>query len=111
MLGRLQMDIQPCIDAYSDLSRRIFSKKGIPVDWRGHVKGRYPASELEKAVKKIINGSGLPEDTLLDDGKGRGCRVYVDEPKEIENRADISQIRVRSQEGEQNCGPPSRLSL
>ncbi len=111
MLGRLQMDIQPCIDAYSELSRRIFSEKGFPVDHWGHVKGKYKAPELEEAVKKIIKGSGSPEDTLLDDGKGRGCRVYVDELKEMENRADISQIRVRSQEGEQSCGPSSRLSL
>ena len=111
MLGRLHMDIQPCIDAYSELSRCIFSEKGIPVDWRGHVKGKFKATKLEEAVKEIIKGSGSPEDTLLDDGKGRGCRVYVDEPKELENRADISQIRVRSQEGEQSCGPPSRLSL
>ena len=77
MLGRLQMDIQPCIDAYSELSRGIFSKRGLPVDWRGHVKGRYEASELEDAVKKIVNDSGSPEDAPLNDGKDRGCRVYV----------------------------------
>ncbi|KAL9134141.1 MAG: hypothetical protein Q9175_004673, partial [Cornicularia normoerica] len=81
MLGRLQMDIQPCIDAYSELSRRIFNKAGLPVDLRGHVKGKYKASILEDAIKKIIKDSGSPEDALLDDGKDRGCRVYVVEPK------------------------------
>lgn len=82
MLGRLQMDIQPCIDAYSELSRRIFSTRGLPVDWRGHVNGRYKASELEDAVKEIIRDSGSPEDAPLADGKDRGCRVYVIKAKE-----------------------------
>ena len=75
MLGRLQMDIQPCIDAYSELSSRVFCKAGIPVDWRGKVKGSYSASALEAAVKKIIRDSGLAEDALLDDGEDRSCRV------------------------------------
>ena len=77
MLGRLQMDIQPCIDAYSELSRSIFSKSGLPVNWRGHVKGRYNASDLENAVRKMIRTLGLPEDTPLNDGEDRGSRVYV----------------------------------
>ena len=111
MLGRLQMDVQPCIDAYSELSRRIFSKKGIPVDWRGNINGRYKASELEDAVKKIVKDSGLPEDAPLNDGKDRGCRVYVVDPQELESGVEISQVCVRSQEREQSCGSPSRLSV
>ena len=75
MLGRLQMDIQPCIDAYSELSRRIFCNRGLPVDWRGKVTGRYKASELEDAVRTIIKNSGSSEDAPLNDGKDRGCRV------------------------------------
>lgn len=81
MLGRLQMDIQPCIEAYSELSRGIFRERGLPVDWQGHVKGKYKTSELEDAVKKIVKDSGSPEDAPLDDGKDRGCRVYVVEAK------------------------------
>ncbi|CAF9930839.1 MAG: hypothetical protein ALECFALPRED_004739 [Alectoria fallacina] len=77
MLGRLQMDIQPCIEAYSELSRGIFRERGLPVDWQGHVKGKYKTSELEDAVKKIVKDSGSPEDAPLDDGKDRGCRVFV----------------------------------
>ena len=76
MLGRLQMDIQSCIDAYSELSRDVFSKKGLlPVDKSGNVKGRYKASKLENAIKKIIRDSGTLEDGPFNDGKDRGCRV------------------------------------
>lgn len=77
MLGRLQMDIDECINAYSELSRNIFSKKGLPLDKWGNIKGRYKASELGNAVKTIIRNSGTSEDAPLDDGTDRGCRVYV----------------------------------
>ena len=75
MLGRLQMDIQTCIDAYSELSRDVFSKKSLPVDLRGNVKGRFKASKLEKALKKIIEQSGYPKDAPFNNGKDSGCRV------------------------------------
>lgn len=75
MLGRLQMDIQPCIDAYSKLSRHVFDKKGLPVDWRGRIKGKFEASELESAIKEIVRASGLPDSAVLDDGEDRGCRT------------------------------------
>ena len=75
MLGRLRMDIQPCIDAYSELSRHVFDKKGLPVDWRGRIKGKFKASELESAIKEIVRASGLPDSAVLDDGEDRGCRA------------------------------------
>ena len=52
MLGRLQMDVEDRIDAYSELSRDIFRKKGLPIDWRGRVTGRYKSSELESLSRK-----------------------------------------------------------
>ena len=100
MLGRLQMDIESCIDAYSELSSDIFSKKGLPVDFRGNIKGKYKASELEKAVKRIIKNSGLSEDALLDDGGHRGCRAYVIEFDESDSMSDTLQVCVRSQKRE-----------
>ena len=69
------MDIQPCIDAYSELSRRVFSKKGLPVDLRGRIQGRFKASELENAIKDIVKASDLPVDEPLNDHKDRGCRA------------------------------------
>ena len=75
MLGRLQMGIQQCIDAYSILSKDIFNKKSLPVNWRGEVTGRYKSSEFEKSIKKIITDAESPEDARLNDDKDRGCRV------------------------------------
>ena len=75
MLGRLQMDIQECIDAYSVLSKDIFSKKGLPVNLRGEVTGRYKSSELEKSIKRIVREAKLLEGASLNDGKDRGCRM------------------------------------
>ena len=75
MLGRLQMDIEPCIEAYSKLSCRVFSKKGLPVDLWGRIQGRYKASELEDAIKDIVKASGLSDDEPLNDRKDRGCRA------------------------------------
>ena len=75
MLGRLHMDVDACINAYSMLSKDIFSQKGLPVNWQGEVTGRYKSSELEKSIIKIIGATELPEDALLNDGEDRGCRV------------------------------------
>ena len=75
MLGRLEMDIEPCIEAYSEFSRRVFSRKNLPVDVRGRYKGRYKAAELEGATKDIVKASGLPVDEPLNDRKDRGCRA------------------------------------
>lgn len=75
MLGRLEMDIQPCIDAYSELSRNIFCDKGRSVNWKGNITGKYKASKLEDAVRRIIKDSGSSEEASLDDGRDRGCRV------------------------------------
>lgn len=77
MLGRLQMDVDECIDAYSELSRTVFRKKGFPLDKSGNIKGKYKASELVNAVKTITRNSGTSEDAPLDDGTDRACRVYV----------------------------------
>ena len=76
MLGRLEIEVDGCISAYSELSHKIFKKSSFPLDLKGKVKGKYPATELPNAVKKIIRESGSSEDALLDDGKHRSCHVY-----------------------------------
>ena len=78
MLGRLRMDVEQCIDAYSNLSRKVFSKKSlisIPFSFRGNFRAKYDTSKLAAAVKEIIEESGLDVDTPLNDGEDRGCRV------------------------------------
>jgi hypothetical protein len=75
MLGRLQMSIDECTDAYVTLSEKIFQKQRHRVDWRGRVKGRFDSEELERATKEIVMRQGLDNDALLKDSPDAKCKV------------------------------------
>lgn len=77
MLGRLQMTVDQCIDAYASLSDRIFQKKRHRVKWNGQVQGRFDSDELERCIKEIIVKQGLEEDALLRDSLDARCKVKV----------------------------------
>jgi hypothetical protein len=77
MLGRLKMSIDECIEAYMQLSNRIFQKKRHRVTVRGKIQGRFDSDELEQAVKEVIRGQGLQDDALLKDAPGSTCKVQV----------------------------------
>jgi hypothetical protein len=76
MLGRLEMEIEECIDAYTSMFKTIFGKKGLPVNILGKIKGRFDSLVLEECVKKILKKRELSEAEPLDDGKCR-CKVQV----------------------------------
>ena len=78
MLGRLKMSIDECIDAYLQLSDRIFQKKRHRATVKGKIQGRFDADELERAVKKVIRAQGFQEDALLKDAPETACKVWVD---------------------------------
>ena len=67
MLGRLQMTIDECIDAYTSLSDKVFEKKSHRVGIKGKLQGRFDSAALELAVKNILVSRGLGEDVLLKD--------------------------------------------
>lgn len=75
MLGRLKMSIDECIDAYIQLSDRIFQKKRHRATVKGKIQGRFDSDELERAVKEVIKGQGLQEDALLKDTPDAPCKV------------------------------------
>jgi len=75
MLGRLKMSIDECIDAYLQLSDRIFQKKRHRLTIKGKIQGRFDSEELERAVKEIITKQGLQEDALLKDEPDAACKV------------------------------------
>lgn len=75
MLGRLQMSIDECIDAYLQLSDRIFRKKRHRLTIKGKIQGQFDSEELERAVKEIITKRGLQEDALLKDESDAACKV------------------------------------
>ena len=75
MLGRLQMTVDECIDAYVLLSDRIFQKRRHRVTIKGHVQGRFDSDELEKVIKEIVVKKGLEENALLQDSRDAKCKV------------------------------------
>lgn len=77
MLGRLEMDVDECIAAYSDLAETVFGQKlsSLPFNYKGKVKSRFDSVKLEAAVLKVIKHSGVSERDLFNDGAKRGCRT------------------------------------
>jgi hypothetical protein len=77
MLGRLEMDVDACIDAYSGLAEAVFGDKlkSIPFNWMGRVKARFDSAKLESAIRKVVEDSGTSKETLFNDRTERGCRT------------------------------------
>lgn len=77
MLGRLEMDVDECIAAYSDLAAAVFGEKlsRIPVNIKGNVKPRFDSTKLESAIRKMVTQSGASETHSLNDGTERGYRT------------------------------------
>ena len=81
MLGRLEMDVDECITKYTELMKTVFEKSQTPINWKGHIKGRFDSKVLEDAIKQTITDRGLQISEPLNDGrdarfgKDRGCRV------------------------------------
>jgi hypothetical protein len=76
MLGRLEMNIDDCIAAYTSLSDRIFTKKRYRIKIDGKVQGRFDTAELERAIKDVIRRQGLLEDELLKQPDAGRCKAY-----------------------------------
>ena len=76
MLGRLEMDVDQCITAYSGLAAAVFGEKlsSFPVNKKGKVKTRFDSAKLKSAIRKVVEQSGVSETDLLNDGTERGCR-------------------------------------
>lgn len=76
MLGRLEMDVDECITAYTGMFKTIFEKKGLPVHmWSGKVKGRFDSAVLEESIRKIVTERKLSETEPFNDGKERPCKT------------------------------------
>lgn len=77
MLSRLEMDVDECIMAYSELAATVFSEKlnRIPFNIAGKIQAHFDSVKLERAIRKVIAQSGAAETDLLNDGPERGCRT------------------------------------
>ncbi|KAH0593772.1 hypothetical protein MHUMG1_08523 [Metarhizium humberi] len=77
MLGRLEMTVDEAIDAYKDLSPKIFVHIHHRITWRGQVQGRFDHEALENGVKAILDDKGLPKETLLHNPSPTACKTFV----------------------------------
>jgi hypothetical protein len=77
MLGRLEMDVDKCIAAYSDLAAAVFGEKqsSIPVTIKGEVKARFDSAKLESAIRKVVEQSNASGTDMLNNGTERGCKT------------------------------------
>jgi hypothetical protein len=77
MLGRLEMDVDQCIAAYSDLAAAVFGEKlsRFPINIKGKVKARFDSAKLKSAIRKVVEQIGASETDLLNDGAERGCKT------------------------------------
>jgi hypothetical protein len=77
MLGRLEMDVDECIAAYSELAAAVFGENlsRIPFSMKGKIQARFDSAKLESAIRKVIRSFGASETDLLNDGTERGCRT------------------------------------
>jgi hypothetical protein len=77
MLGRLEMDVDECIAAYTGLMKTIFKTKRsrFPASWTGNIKSRFDGTNLENAIKEAITSHRAKETDLFNDGVERSCRV------------------------------------
>ncbi|CAI7608433.1 unnamed protein product [Penicillium bialowiezense] len=79
MLGRLEMGIDECICAYTELMESVFGEKinNLPVSWDGSILPQYDSKKLKGAIKDVITRAGMsPEDPMDHDSPGR-CRMFV----------------------------------
>ena len=51
MLGRLEMDIDECINTYTSMFKTLFGKTRLPVNFLGRIKGRFDSVVLEECVE------------------------------------------------------------
>jgi hypothetical protein len=77
MLGRLEMDVDACITAYSELMESVFKKKTsrLPFSIRGKLKAQFDSQKLRAAIEKVIHGANASTTDLFNNDKNRGCRA------------------------------------
>lgn len=79
MLGRLELDVDECIDAYSELMESVFGERisHIPVDWSFNIRAKFDSKRLKAAIEHVITQAGALPTDLMNDGVPRSTRSFV----------------------------------
>jgi hypothetical protein len=92
MLGRLEMTVDQCIEAYTGMMDVIFDpkdKKKLPFKLsNGKVQPKYKTKHMEQAIKQVIIHAGSNSDDLFRGSKNSTCKTYVNRP----NRASVKSL-------------------
>ena len=77
MLGRLEMSVDTCIEAYCELMGTVFGQKqhSLPVNLTGQIRARFDSSKLKAAIEEVIIKAGWKPSDPFNDGVDRGCKV------------------------------------
>lgn len=77
MLGRLEMDVDECINAYTDFMEDIFSKPlhKVKVGANGKIQARFDSEAMKQAIEKVIRAKDASPTDPFNDGRDRGCHV------------------------------------
>ncbi|KAJ4291720.1 hypothetical protein N0V90_009615 [Kalmusia sp. IMI 367209] len=112
MLGRLEMDVDECIHAYTTLSQTIFSKKEsrFGLGFKGNLKAKFSSQRLREGIETVLKERGVPLEEAFNDGqtgKSRECRVFVCSC----DRANKDIVRLKSYDIPGKAGPLNAPSI
>lgn len=79
MLGRLEMTVDECVDAYTKMMKHVFEKKANRsfIGVLGGVKPRFSSKALGNAISQVLETCGIPIDEKFEDGTKSRCKVSV----------------------------------
>ncbi|KAJ5528301.1 hypothetical protein N7513_012460 [Penicillium frequentans] len=79
MLGRLELDVDECIDAYTELMESVFGERisHVPVDWSFNIRAKFDSKRLKAAIEHVITKAGASPTDLMDNGVPRRTRSFV----------------------------------
>jgi tetratricopeptide (TPR) repeat protein/predicted acylesterase/phospholipase RssA len=79
MLGRLEMSVDDCISAYTDLAAAVFGEKisRFPFGRNLQVKSRFDSAKLKTAIEKVVTGSGSSADDMFVCKTRSKCKTFV----------------------------------
>ena len=113
MLGRLEMDVVECIEAYTELMKTVFDKKSsklpVPVSWTGKTKARFDSKKLKSAVEKVVTNHNASSTELFENGTARGCRVLVAPIYGSHHANADGQVRVQYCARDERNSTPEKL--
>ena len=77
MLGRLEMNVDECIECYKSLADDVFSTPlhTFPVGMNGKIRSKFDAEKLERSIRDVMARKDVSENALFDDGVERKCRT------------------------------------